>query len=111
MEELVDAAASSSDKCFAESMVYGTLDHIRVFRSILNQAGFHLTSDFVSCLSRRPHELPYEAANTLRRLFLQINPERESPFSVSTQTSFVVVLDDALSFETRLPESIAFSVS
>ncbi|KAF9021747.1 hypothetical protein BDZ89DRAFT_228097 [Hymenopellis radicata] len=107
LEELVDAAASSSDKCFIESMVYGTLNHIRVFRSVLNQAGFHLTSDFVSRLSRRPHELPYEAANTLRRLFLQINPERESPFSVPSQTSFAAALDDALSLEIRLPESIA----
>ncbi|KAK0466288.1 uncharacterized protein EV420DRAFT_1636870 [Desarmillaria tabescens] len=74
----------------------------------LNQAGFSLTTEFIAYLLKSP-SLPYEASNTLRRLFLAI--DYDIPLSLESQSLFVEQLDEALEPHplltgSRLPESI-----
>ncbi|KAG5639543.1 hypothetical protein H0H81_012214 [Sphagnurus paluster] len=84
-----------------------TLKFLRLFQVQLNQSGFSLAVDYAAhFLARRA--LPYEAFNTFRRIFLNIN--FELPLNVESQTRFVSYLDDALELDseggTRLPQSI-----
>ncbi|KAK0199060.1 hypothetical protein F5146DRAFT_118605 [Armillaria mellea] len=105
LEELVHVAASTSD---VVNLVELGSESIRRFRRALNQAGFSLTTKFIAYLLKSP-TLPYEASNTLRRLFLAI--DYDLPLSVESQSLFVDQLDEALEPHplprgSRLPESI-----
>lgn len=106
LEDLMDTAAGSDDMRLIEVVVYEMTGYIRTFRALLHQAGFQLTTEFITRIAHSNRKLPYEASNTLRRLFLQVNPDRGAPFSVASQTLFVSVLDEALGVESNLPESI-----
>lgn len=84
-----------------------TLEAVRQFRALLNQAGFSLTMDYAAnLLSSR--QLPYEAFNTVRRIFLRIDFSLDIP--VKSQRQFVACLDEALESDadgaTRIPQSI-----
>jgi Family of unknown function (DUF6535) len=84
-----------------------TLELLRDFRAKINQLGFCLTVEYAAnFLDSR--SLPFEAFNTIRRLFLRI--DFAGYISVESQRRLVVVLDDALEpdskGEIRTPESI-----
>lgn len=105
LEELVDIAVSTSS---TEELVELALEFTHQFRHALNQAGFSLTTEFTAYLLKSP-TLPYEATNTLRRLFLTI--DYDIPLSVESQSLFVDQLDEALEPHplpggSRLPESV-----
>ncbi|SJL06421.1 uncharacterized protein ARMOST_09758 [Armillaria ostoyae] len=108
LEELVDIAASTPNIRIVENLVELGFEFIHRFRHALNQAGFSLTTEFIAYLPKSP-SLPYEASNTLRRLFLAI--DYDIPLSVESQSLFVDQLDEALEPHplprgSRLPESI-----
>jgi hypothetical protein len=90
---------------------YEALEYVGIFRRLLNEAGFSLTLDYLSTLVRSP-SLPYEAFNTLRRLFIKINFDLRDPlpFPPPAQSQLVTSLDEALeqhpSRGARLPASI-----
>lgn len=84
-----------------------TLKVLRDFRAMVNQSGFSLTVEYAAKLvnGRSP---PYEAFNTIRRLFLTV--DFAGPLSVVSQRRLVEVLDDVLEpnpkGEMSIPESI-----
>ena len=83
-----------------------TLRLLRDFRSMINQLGFSLTVEYAASI--KGHSSPFEAFNTIRRLFLTV--DLAGPLSVESQRRFVAVLDDALESdpkgEIRMPQSI-----
>ncbi|KAF7307309.1 hypothetical protein MIND_00524900 [Mycena indigotica] len=87
-------------------------EYALAFQQQLNSAGFSLTLDYISTLVGSPAAaLPYEAFNTLRRLFLKINQgDSSTSFPVHLQTKLVQQLDSALEQNpkrgTWLPASI-----
>ncbi|KAJ7070627.1 hypothetical protein C8F01DRAFT_386688 [Mycena amicta] len=88
------------------------LEYVQTFQQLLNYAGFALTLDYISTLVRSPSTaLPYEAFNTLRRLFLKINnSDAITSFPSHSQSRLVHHLDAALEQNpargTWLPASI-----
>ncbi|KAJ7492207.1 hypothetical protein FB451DRAFT_1217389 [Mycena latifolia] len=109
--EVVGDMSSGGSTEVGRALGYEALEYIRTFRRLLNEAGLSLTLDYLSTLVRSP-SLPYEAFNTLRRLFIKINFDLCSPlpFPTSAQSQVVACLDDALEQHptrgTRLPASI-----
>ncbi|KAF8224662.1 hypothetical protein L208DRAFT_472877 [Tricholoma matsutake] len=97
------AAAHAEDLMLAKE----TLKVLRDFRAMVNQSGFSLTVEYAAKLvnGRSP---PYEAFNTIRRLFLTV--DFAGPLSVVSQRRLVEVLDDVLEpnpkGEMSIPESI-----
>jgi hypothetical protein len=83
------------------------LDAVHTFHELLNQAGFNLAVDYAKALIA-DQSPPYEAFNTMRRVFLKI--EFDHPVSTESQFRLVNYLDDALESnregKTRIPQSI-----
>ncbi|KAJ6486217.1 hypothetical protein C8R47DRAFT_1129529 [Mycena vitilis] len=110
LNDMMEAAASCDDWGPEDegALCVQTLDHIRTFQRLLNDAGFTLTLDYLSTLVRSA-ALPYEAFSTLRRLFLKIRFDiaRSPPH---TQARLVLALDEVLEQNpgrgARLPASI-----
>ncbi|KAJ7103122.1 hypothetical protein B0H15DRAFT_194815 [Mycena belliarum] len=114
IEDLVEVVnVISSGGSVEEGRILGcrALEHVRTLQRLLNETGLSLTLDYLSTLSRSP-SLPYEAFNTLRRLFLKINFDSKSPlpFPTYAQAQIAAILDEALeqhpSRGNRLPASI-----
>jgi hypothetical protein len=103
LTKLVSIATAHADDLI---LATETLNLLRNFRAMINQLGFSLTIEYAANLiSRSP---PFEAFNTLRRLFLTV--DFVGHLSVESQRRLVAVLDDALEpdpkGETRIPQSV-----
>ncbi|KAJ6520261.1 hypothetical protein C8R45DRAFT_853829 [Mycena sanguinolenta] len=110
LDDLIDVVASSAIWGSDNHAVSATeaLEHVHAFQELLNDAGLALTLDYLSTVIRSA-ALPYEAFNTLRRLFLKIRiGTARSPRQA--QARLVLYLDEALEqnqgLEARLPASI-----
>ncbi|KAJ6601402.1 hypothetical protein DFH09DRAFT_562465 [Mycena vulgaris] len=105
--EIIVAMSSGGSTDEGRALGCEALEYVRAFQRLLNEAGLSLTLDYLSTLVRSP-SLPYEAFNTLRRLFIKINFDLRVP--TSAQSQLVLYLDEALeqhpSRGTRLPASI-----
>ncbi|KAJ7109776.1 hypothetical protein C8R44DRAFT_712229 [Mycena epipterygia] len=110
-EDLIEVVAGLSSPVEGRALGNEALQCVRTFQRLLNDAAFFLTLDYLSTLVRSP-SLPYEAFNTLRRLFIKINSDQHSPlpFPPHAQSQLVAYLDEALeqnpSRGTQLPASI-----
>ncbi|KAF7337614.1 hypothetical protein MSAN_02234700 [Mycena sanguinolenta] len=110
LDDLIDVVASSAVWGSETHAVSATeaLEHVHTFQELLNDAGLALTLDYFSTVIRSV-ALPYEAFNTLRRLFLKIRfGSARSPRQA--QARLVLYLEEALEqnqgLEARLPASI-----
>ncbi|KAF8204313.1 hypothetical protein K438DRAFT_1715981 [Mycena galopus ATCC 62051] len=111
LDDLIDIVASSAGQgSEVDASALGTeaLEHVHIFQRLLNNAGIHLMLDYLSTVVHSV-ALPYEAFNTLRRLFIKIRfgATRGPP---EAQARLVLYLDEALEQNpgrgARLPASI-----
>ncbi|KAJ6541917.1 hypothetical protein B0H19DRAFT_1268853 [Mycena capillaripes] len=111
LDDLIEVVASSGDWSLEDEVALSAeaLEHVRTFQRLLNDAGLVLTLDYLSTVVRST-VLPYEAFNTLRRLFLKtrFGPACSPP--PHAQARLVLALDEALEQNpgrgVRLPASI-----
>ncbi|KAJ7897356.1 hypothetical protein B0H14DRAFT_2677929 [Mycena olivaceomarginata] len=108
LDDLIDVVvATSADWDSEDETALGTeaLEHVHTFQRLLNNAGLALTLEYISTLLHSA-ALPYEAFNTLRRLFLKVRFGTAWSLPRQSQARLVVCLDEALEQNSRLPASI-----
>ncbi|KAF7302997.1 hypothetical protein MKEN_01262600 [Mycena kentingensis (nom. inval.)] len=110
LDDLITEVAASDHE--QRPLTIEALDYVESFQSQLNIAGLSLTIDYIATIVQSSAAiLPYEAFNTLRRLFLKITTDAVTcPFPAHSQSRLVSLLDAALEQNptrgTWLPPSI-----